>query len=298
MSKKSSRCAALLFVVAWIFVEPAVCHELFDSFNDATQAIAYSPRSYSPAPESEPIPREQIVSDLDLLYETGFRSLVTYTSTGAMGDVPELARKAGFDGFIIMGIWDPTSEEEWSNALTQAPFVNGYCVGNEGLQKRYNKVFLAERMKALRKASGRPVTTSEPIDAYLSGPQSSWLISESDWLFPTAHPYWAMQLKPSEAVNWVVARYDYLAATSGKAVLIKEAGFPGTVGDGQRTDQQVDFFSALETTGIPFVYFEAFDQPWKSDFEGKPAIEAHWGLFNEHGSPKDVVSWLRNHWHK
>lgn len=287
---------ALLFIVVCLFASSVGSQELSSLLEFARPAVAYSPRSYSPAPGTIPTSREQITEDLKLLHSTGFRSLVTYTAAGEMGKAPEVARKVGFDGFIVMGIWDPLSQEEWAIALNQAPFVDSYCVGNEGLDLRYSKDTLTQRMAELRKITGRPVTTSEPIDAYFSGPNRDWLLLHSDWIFPTAHPYWASQIDPKEAVNWIVARHDYLAATTGKIVLIKEAGLPSTGASGNGDDHQIEFFDALESTGVPFFYFEAFDQAWKASFEGKPGIEAYWGLFDNNGSPKKVATWLAERW--
>ena len=33
----------------------------------------------------------------------------------------------------MLGIWDPNSDEEINNSREVARFVDGYCVGNEGL---------------------------------------------------------------------------------------------------------------------------------------------------------------------
>src|SRR5256885_10462756 len=57
--------------------------------------------------------------------------------TLSLHDALPISRMGGFDGTIVMGIWDPWSDEEWSNAVKQRRFVDGYCVGNEGLGVRY-----------------------------------------------------------------------------------------------------------------------------------------------------------------
>jgi exo-beta-1,3-glucanase (GH17 family) len=191
-----------------------------------------------------------------------------------------------------MGIWDPSSNEEWQNAIAQAPFVDGYCVGNEGLGVRYTAADLETVMDRLRKQTGIPVTTSEPIDSYLHGKQREWLLAHSDWLFPMAHPYWASQQNTQQAIDWIVSRYDYLTATTGTPVILKEAGLP-TERSGFDEKAQLAFFQRLETTAVPFFYFEAFDQPWKGIVKNRQA-EAYWGLYRPDGSPKKVVSWLAN----
>lgn len=233
-----------------------------------------------------------IARDLRQLRQVGFRGLVTYAAAGgAIGQAPQLAREAGFDGTVIMGLWDPRSDEEWQQALAQASHVDGYSVGNEGLGLRYSREELDHRMAQLRAATGKPVTTSEPIDRYLRGPDREWLLARSDWLFPIAHPYWADQVEPAAAVAWLTAHHDLLAAGSGRDVVLKEAGVPtdGVAGYGEAA--QLRFFDLLEQTQLRFVHFEAFDQPWKSRTRSHPA-ESHWGIFRADGSPKAVVAHL------
>ncbi len=285
-----------VIVAVLLFACILVSQEALASSDFVPPAVAYSPRTYSPAPGTTPLSRKQIIADLKLLVATGFRSLVTYSAEGLLGSIPEIARRVGFDGIVVMGIWDPSDDKEWENALSQAPFVNGYCVGNEGLDVRYSEETLSRRMVELRHATGLPVTTSEPIYAYLSGEHRDWLLLFSDWLFPIAHSYWASKRNSKDAVDWLIARHDYLVSTTQKVVVIKEAGVPSTgmAYDGQ--DAQIAFFESLESFAIPFFYFEAFDQPWKRDVEYKPEVEAHWGLFDAQGNPKEVVGWIANRW--
>lgn len=257
--------------------------------------IAYHPRGFLPGSESPSPSREQVIEDLRLLRKNGFRSLVTYSSSGIQGTIPEIARHEGIDGMMIMGIWDPFSQEEWSNALSQSRFVDGYCLGNEGLGLRYKPEELASKIRELKRITGRPVTTSEPIDSYLNGPYRDWLFTHSDWLFPLAHPFWATQLNPNQAVNWIVSRHDYLLAITGRIAILKEAGFPSAgCPEGCDEEVQLAFFKALKSTGLSFFYFEAFDQPWKRNDQKHREAEAHWGIYQVDGTPKKVVLWLTN----
>ncbi len=255
-------------------------------------AIAYAPRAFSADSRWYLPTQAEISADLRQLNASGFRSLVTYGASGSLGAVPEMARKLGFDGTIVMGIWNPSSSEEWNNAIAQADFVDGYCLGNEGLAIRYKPRSLAIRMNQLRRISGRPVTTTEPIDSYLSGPHVTWLRNNSDWLFPLAHPVWAGRTSPVEAVDWLLARHDLLVASTRRPVMIKEAGFPSDGDAGYNQHTQLAFFDRLVKTGLSYFHFEAYDQPWKHNGLGNTEIEAHWGLYESNGRPKLIVSWL------
>ncbi len=246
--------------------------------------IAYEPRGFEPGQEHTAERVARIREDLRILRASGFRSLVTYGARGALGGTPAIAREEGFDGVVIMGIWDPLSQAEWKNALSQSEFVNGYCLGNEGLGIRYQASDLSAKMAELRAASGRPVTTSEPIDRYLAGEYQGVLLSESDWLFPVAHAYWANEKNPSAAAEWITARCDYLAGLTGRPLLLKEAGLPTSGAEDCSEQAQLEFFEIIESTGVPFFYFEAFDQPWKAG--PRTTVEEHWGLFRADGTPK------------
>ena len=109
---------------------------------------------------------------------------------------------------VARSIWHVLSPHGHGDALRHSDeqcyqYVDGYCVGNEGLGIRYQKGLLETRMNGLRNLTDRPVTTSEPIDSYLNGPYVKWLRKNSDWLFPLAHPFWAQINKPQDAVDWV-----------------------------------------------------------------------------------------------
>lgn len=254
--------------------------------------VAYQPRNFSPEATPSVPSQEQVVEDLRLLRATGFHSLVTYGAQNVLGLIPKLAREQGFSGKIIMGIWDPFSKEEWDNSVAQAPFVDGYCLGNEGLGVRYSPDVLAFKMSVLRRETGRPVTTSEPIDSYLGGPYREWLLAHSDWLFPLAQPFWSAKTIPTQAVDWIVGRHDYLTATTKRQVILKEAGLP-TAGEKSLSEEgQRLFFEKLESADVWFFYFEAFDQPWKPAHRKLPEVEAYWGIYRTDGTPKEVISWL------
>lgn len=267
--------------------------DIHKTFAKSASVVAYNPPGLSPANQSGLLPAADIERDLRLLRGAGFDGLVTYSGMGVVGSAPEWARRQGFTGMVVMGIWDPSSAEEWRNALAQAAFVDGYCVGNEGLGVRYSVQQLDHRMTELRRLTGRPVTTSEPIQHYFKGRYRDWLRKHSDWLFPIAHPYWAEQVNPKSAVDWIIAQHDLLVAESGRPAMLKEAGVPtaGMVGYGEQA--QVDFFALLRRSRVAFVYFEAFDQPWKGDARRHEA-ESHWGLFRSDGTPKAAVATLRS----
>ncbi|HID61128.1 MAG TPA: hypothetical protein EYP49_00050, partial [Anaerolineae bacterium] len=109
-----------------------------------------------------------------------------------------------------------------------------------------------------------------------------------DWVFPNVHPYWHGITDPSQAVAWTEERFRELDAQTDKLVVFKEVGLP-TGGDDQVNEaKQAEYYRLLQDTSVAFVYFEAFDQPWK---DWAP-VEPHWGLFRRDRSPKPVVQYV------
>lgn len=226
--------------------------------------------------------RGDIQDDLRTLYQVGFRGLVTYGASEALADVPLLARNAGFEG-VIMGIWTPGDPQETESAVRTAPYVDGYAVGNEGLYfSRYDVKALSQAMTDVRKQTGKPVSTTEPLHLYYTKEE---LLKLGDWVFPNAHPFWQDIVDPFDAVRWTQESYDSLKKKAGdREVVFKEVGLP-TAGRAQLSEnRQALYYARLRETQVRFIYFEAFDQPWKTE-EG---VGAHWGLFNSDRSQKEA----------
>jgi len=254
--------------------------------------VTYAPSRSAQANETE------VRKDLQLLYDTGFLGIITYSSFEPLASVPRIAKEIGFKG-VIMGIWSPTSSLEIENAKSMAEYVDGYCVGNEGLSAgRYNFATLQGAIDELRQNTSKPVTTTEPVGSYLNNLP---LLELGDWVFPNAHPYWADKKEPTAARDWTVQRYNDLlkkvlpqTSKPDKPVLFKEVGLP-TAGDPACSEtNQAEYFRLLQETTVPFAFFEAFDQPSKHEYWSGTNYDVgpHWGLFKSNRSPKEVVKYL------
>ena len=242
--------------------------------------VAYSPPSADPNKGIEADP-DAIQKDLEVLRQAGFTGLVTYSAAGPLGkNLPTLAEKAGFNG-LIMGIFDPLNTEEFAAAqnASKLSIVKGFCVGNEGLDKRYDLPTLVSAMDTLKKKTGKPVTTTEELEDY----SNTSLLNLGDWVFPNAHPYFHNLVTPESAASWTNAAYHDTEKRAQRFVLFKEVGLPSN-GDDDRVSEarQDQYYQLLEGSDTRFVYFEAFDQPWKNALP----VEPHWGIFYANRSPK------------
>src|SRR5579864_229500 len=279
---------AFLFAVQSVKVECTVPSQ-FNNLASTIQWVAYSPSELNPSKHLEPT-SASIRQDLLTLRSAGFTGLVTYTANGILGrELPSIAKAAGFKGLIV-GVWNPLDSKEIELARTAAsdPIVVGLCVGNEGLGKRYTFSQLAKEMQQLRDLTRKPVSTSEQIERY----SSEQILQLGDWVFPNAHPYFHDRIDPAAAVRWTQGEYQELVARADRFVIFKEVGLP-TAGDpnGKLSEMsQEQYYVELEKAGVHFVYFEAFDAPWKNEL----AVEPHWGLFKSDRSPKRFALRLIN----
>ena len=203
--------------------------------------VSYAPTHFNPKKGLYPS-KETIREDLKVLYNSGFRGIVTYGSEKSLKNIPKIAKEEGFSG-IIMGVWDPASPEEFKNALDAVKYVDGYTIGHIGLNDRYSLVELKQSMKILRKNTKKPVSTTERIGEYFQ--EKNQLLRLGDWLFPDVSLYWEEERKPKEAYNWLVEQYLKLTSKTDKPVLLKTVGFPSAGGPQMNQSLQAEFFRLI-----------------------------------------------------
>lgn len=281
--------ARLFYLLIFLSILPiSMCDRSTETWVENIKRIswvAYTPPTSNPDKGIE-ASRESIIGDLIVLKQAGFTGLVTYAASGILGTkVPAIADSIGFKG-LIMGIWDPFNKEELSNAINSArlSIILGYCIGNEGLGKRYQLQDLTTAIADLKIQTNKPVTSTEELEDYFDAD----LLKLGDWIFPNVHPYFHNQLDPVLAVKWTREAFEDLQRHSKRFVMLKEVGLP-TTGDPQgilSESTQEQYFLELLKTKVNFVYFEGFDQPWKTHLP----IEPHWGIFRCDRSPK-LLGW-------
>lgn len=245
-----------------------------------TRWVDFAPTGYDPeaVPASRPT-GESIRTDLRFLRRAGFDGVITYGQ-----DLPSITELAVAEGFlaILIGIWDPSSQSEISLAVIAAknPAVKGIIVGNEVLTfRRSTPDVLRRAMEQVRRETGKPVSTTEIIEAFYSNQD---LIGWSDFITVNAHAYFHGHRDPVRAVDWTLGAWDRLARLEDKPTLFKEIGLPTNGGvENSEQNQREFYFRMLTTTTVQFAFFEGYDQPWKTG-----PVEESWGLFRADRSPK------------
>ncbi len=254
--------------------------------NAATDSIcwvAFAPTNFDP--NSNLRPNDASISeDLRLLHRVGFTGFVTY-GIGIVDDgirLLNLAESIGFDA-VILGVWDPSDTVEVNRAIAfgSHDIVLGFCIGNEGLGNRYGLSTLQDAIQRVKNETGKPTTTSEEIDDY----RDEVILMLGDWVFPNVHPYWHSVIESNAAVEWTVDRYNELKQKTERVIIFKEVGLPTAGGSGLGETAQAKYYQLLSQTEVDFVYFEAFDQFWKSH----EPVEPHWGIFRRDRTAKEAV---------
>ncbi len=252
--------------------------------------IGYAPTNYFPN-ESPPVlpPESSLRADLTILREAGFTGLITYGTQ--VEAIPRIAEELGFKA-MLLGIWDPFNATERTQALNavrqHGGLVRGLIVGNEGLTTgRYGTEALCKAMTEIKNASGKPVSTTEPVD---------WLLSDRtignclSFVTVNAHPYFSNRKSPNEAVRWTVEAWDALRKQyPAKALLLKEVGLASAGDEGLTEQAQKEYYQNLAKTQVIFAYFEAFDATPRFK---QGLIEQAWGLWTSDRHPKAVVAVL------
>lgn len=256
-------------------------------FHGDVGGLAFSPFHRGQSPETNTWPSAaQIRSDLAIAAGMTHR-IRTYTVQGEMGDIPALA--AGLPLKITLGAWldrHPAANEAEIRRLiavaNASPNVDRVLVGNESiLRTDLTPAQLAAYIDQVKRAVHVPVSTAEPWHVWLKHPE---LARSVDFITIHLLPYWE-GLPIDDALRFIMEKLDAVqAAYPGKKIVIGEVGWPSNgVEIGAAVASRVNqaeflrrFFIEAQQRHLDYFVMEAFDQPWKTSFEGRAA--GYWGM--------------------
>lgn len=236
----------------------------------------------------------QITERLDNL--AGKASWVrTFGSTHGLESAGALAHGLGFKIALQAWLGDDlaANEDELTNLITAGLHGDAdiLIVGSEVLLRGdLTSEKLVEYMDQVRQAVPNvPVATADTYAQLLTHPD---IVEASDIVLVNYYPYW----EGIALENAVPAIHDWhgqvVKAAKDKRVIVAETGWPS---DGDTKGLAVpspenaayffkNFISWARANGIEYYYFEAFDEPWKSQYEGPQG--AHWGIWDRYGNLK------------
>ena len=235
--------------------------------------------------------RDKIAADMAQL--AGISNCVrTYSIGNGIEQLPEIAAEAGLK--VMLGIWIGTSPRDNAlqieNAVELAnrhpETVSAVIVGNEVLLR--NEMTATDLARIIRGVKARvkvPVTYADVWEFWLRNRELADAVD-----FVTIHilPYWEDLPTAARLAATHVGSIRSRAAVAfpGKEILIGETGWPsqGRMREGalpSRTNQArviSEVLALAKREGFRVNLIEAYDQPWKRQFEG--TVGNGWGLMD------------------
>jgi len=280
----------------WAWAERPVA---VPDFNGVIGGVAFSPFQRGQSPETQSWPnRTEIKADLERAAELTGR-VRTYTVQGALGDIPRLANDLPLR--VTLGAWidahTDTDQTEVNRLITLAHGnrnVDRVLVGNEVVLRGDIPVpTLIGYIEQARRGLNVPVSTAEPWHVWLAHPE---LAHSVDYITIHLLPYWE-GLPVDDALRFIMEKYDAVqAAYPDKHIVIGEVGWPSNGVDiggarASRVNQALflrKFFVQAQARNLDYFVMEAFDQPWKTSFEGRAA--GYWGMLDLDRNAKWAMS--------
>jgi len=261
------------------------------------RGVAYNPSHLFGVHDHEHVAPEQIDRDLSEISQiTGH--IRTYTVSGGMEKVPEIARRYGLT--VSLGCWIGSdldqNEKELDTCIKTARssrrVIDRVIVGNEAiLRGDVTTDQLNSYIKRVRAAlpARIKIATAEPWSTWLLTPEIGQYV---DVVFVHLLPYWEGIDARDSMLFLQHAFRDVQDEFPDKPIIIGEAGWPSEgrsrkAAEASRASEAIfdrAFVQLAMEKGYDYYLFEAFDQPWKGGNEG--AVGAYWGLFTAKGAPK------------
>ena len=207
----------------------------------------------------------------------------------------QVAHELGLQAAI--GAWlgrDSTANDEEIArliAVGQAGGADMLIVGSEVLLRGdLTQSQLIGYINQVRQAvPGVPVATADVHSELIAHPL---VVAAGDVVLANFYPYWE-GIDVQHAIAALHSQYEQVrAVASGKEVIVSETGWPS---DANEIDNAIpspenasfyflNFVSWARAEGDAYLYFEAFDETWKAQYEGHQG--AHWGVWDKDGNLK------------
>jgi exo-beta-1,3-glucanase (GH17 family) len=272
--------------------------------------------------------REEILEDLEILVEHGFRMIRLYDSGDNSLATLELIREQALPIKVLLGIWldaeisnhegcpwldEPIPEAKLAanrkkNAAEVArgidvanrftDIVIAVNVGNEALVDWNDHMVPLQQVIAyvrmVRQRVKQPVTVADNYAWWIR--DGAPLAAEVDFLGVHTYPQWEGKTI-DEALPYSIENLAGVqAALPDKPIVVLEAGWATVAsefGDRASEAQQRRHFGELlqwaRASNTTVFFFEAFDEPWKGNPDNPLGAEKHWGLFDVDRRPKEAM---------
>jgi len=234
-----------------------------------------------------------------------------YSSTGPAAEIVQAAQAAHM--CVSLGIW--LGRNAAANAAEiaagirlarQSRAVRSVIVGNEVLLRGDLSVNqLIQDIGKVRAALGHTVaiSTADDFKQWLAHPE---LAKAVDFVTVHIYPFW-LNVPIGSAIQRLSDDYGLVARQfPGKPIVLGETGWPSAADTPSPGDtpppgaavpspqNQARYFREFVTWAaqhrVPYFYFDAFDEDWKTTEHG---VGTHWGLYDLNGNLKPALAqWL------
>ena len=272
--------------------------------------------------------REEILEDLRILANAGFRLIRMYDAGENTRTTLELIREHSLPIRMMLGAWlsaevsnhegcgwlhEPIPEDVLAEGRRRNPaeieravaLANAYPrivvavnVGNEMLVDWNDHMVPLESViryvRRVKAAIAQPVTVAENYAWWIRNGEA--LAAELDFVGVHSYPVWEGKTI-DEGLAYTLENIEGVhAALPDAKIAILEVGWATTASEfGERAGeaQQERYYAEMkawaERTNTTVFFFEAFDEPWKGDPGNALGAEKHWGLWFVDRAPKRVM---------
>ena len=275
--------------------------------------ISYGPFREGQGPGgAQPTP-EQILEDLQILGPR-WHMIRFYSSQGPAETILQTIREHKLPIKVMVGAWIAPNAPE-ANAAEVAGLISlanvyqdvvfAVNIGNETQVDwsghKSSRSELIGYIRTVRAAVRQPVTTADDYN-FWNKPVSHEVADEVDFLLLHAYAMWNQQ-QLDEAVGWTASTVAAIQAEhpdlqvvmgeTGWATELNPAGsevqyIKAPAGEAEQAVFFPAFTAWAAEAGVPYFYFEAFDEPWKGSDDPRE-VEKHWGLYEVDRTPKQAL---------
>lgn len=277
------------------------------------RGIGYGPHREGQKPGGPDPTPTQIREDLELIAKR-WQMLRFYGSRGPAETILRTIREQELPLSVVVGAWIAPDDEPENQAEVEAAIalaksypeeVIAVAVGNETQiawsGHRSDREDLIRYLRRVREAVTQPVTTADDYN-FWNKPESHAVADEIDFILLHAYAMWNGQ-RLEQAVPWTETTVASIRNEHpGIPIALGETGWATELNpDGDEVKhikapageaQQKTFFDAFshwaDEAGLPYFYFEAFDEPWKGSDDPRE-VEKHWGLYHVDRTPKAAL---------
>jgi len=271
---------------------------------------------------------EQVLEDLQILVDHGFRLIRVYDTGVHTQMTLDLIERHNLPIRVLLGIWlraefsnhegcpwldEPIPDEVLGQnrilnvaeidrgvelATRYDDIVVAVNVGNEALVDWNDHMVpleqVIEYVRTVRRSISQPVTVADNYLWWIN--DGAPLAAEVDFLGVHTYPAWESK-RIDEGLAYTIENIDDVhGALPDKPIVILEAGWPTTASefpDQASEANQARYFRELQdwskAANVTVFFFEAFDEPWKGDSNNPQGAEKHWGLFRVDRTPKQIM---------